>query len=160
MFPQTLRALRPISRYEDDVTAHVFTLVITLALDIQKQTYNCEVQNFLLKELKSVLIERSSPQPIFELFDTLRTYKEGRCDRVGREATLREAPDPNFHLKNKKLSLLRIIESERTGDPLSPFVDLYWQESEFPFFSSRRRQRLRPGHFRGPPCTPSVSFET
>lgn len=126
-FGGVLRALRPILRYENNVTALIFPLVITTALDIQEDKKKPELKIFLIREIAAVLKEAASPEVIFDLFDVLRDWRERRSMVKAQECVDRvRAPNGSTSAGSKrKPNLQKFVELARAIDPLSNFVDLY-----------------------------------
>lgn len=128
-FGIVLRALRPILRYEDKVTALIFPLVFTTVLDIPQEGETNLLQTFLISEISEVLRDSASPQPIFDLFDTLRSWREERCAvkanfLVDKKLGISDA-GPSSSLSLKKRSLLpTYLERAKNSEPLSKFIDL------------------------------------
>lgn len=129
-FGKTLKALRPVLRYDDNVAAYMFPFAVAAALDIQRGNGSTEVQQFLLDEIASVLREGTSPQPVFDLLDTLRRWREERCKARGKLFSLRnQTPGGSTGTAKRRIPLEVNIARERNTDTLSPLVDLDGQES-------------------------------
>lgn len=134
-FGETLRALRPVLRYEDPVTELIFPLAFTIALDLQHAKGSCELEEFLVSEVAEVLREGTSPQPVFDLFDTLRSWRDVRCEQRGRmRQNAKVSGSAGSHEANvggrKRAGQGACIEAAKDEDPLSMFVDLFGREAE------------------------------
>lgn len=133
-FGEVLKALRPVLRYEDDVAGFMFPLVIATTLDIQIADRPTDVIRFITAEMAEVLEEGSSPQPLFDLLDTLRQWRDQKCNAQAR-ATMMTNPDIINSVTNGAISSRRKMpvdayaELEKDQDPLSAFVDLDGRES-------------------------------
>lgn len=128
-FGKTLKASRPVLRYDDNVAAYMFPFAITAALDIQRGKRCVEVQEFLVSEIVQVLNECPSPQPVFDLLDILRTWREERCKLRGRTFPSRFNTAEMSSAKRRALLEVKTAK-ERVSDPLSPLVDLDGNEAD------------------------------
>lgn len=129
-FGKTLKALRPVLRYDDNVAAYMFPFAITAAMDIQRGKGSTDVQQFLVKEIASVLRECTSPQSVFDLLDTLRRWREERSKARGKLFSLRnQSPGGSAGTAKRRIPLEVNIARERDTDTLSPLVDMDGQES-------------------------------
>lgn len=132
-FGEMLSALRPVLRYEDEVTAFIFPLAVTTALDIQRGKGSIELQNHFVQEISEVLKEGTSPQPIFDMFDTLRCWREERCVGRGRNMLNSRVTLPGYSntggSSKRKTPLAVYVESVKEKDPLTPLVDLEGREA-------------------------------
>lgn len=129
-FGATLKALRPALRYDDNLSAFIFPLVVMTALDTQRRTRSIELQQYLAQEITYVLNEGTSPQPIFDLMDTLRHWREERCKSRGQLVPIRDQTAVQPDGSKKPCFIEGNIEKERRSDPLTPFVDLDGSESK------------------------------
>ncbi|CAN8074311.1 unnamed protein product [Agarophyton chilense] len=133
-FGELLRALRPILRYEDQLNNHIFPLVVTTALDLQHSLQMSEVKEFLIREIKEVLVEATSPQSVFDLLDTLRAWRDRRSEKRGAETYMSNYSRPIEASEAQILSRTRIpvekfMDIAVANDPLTGLVDLYGRGS-------------------------------
>lgn len=126
-FGEVFRALRPVLRYVDNVTAFVFPLVLVGVLDIQKENQGNDLELFIIKELSEVLTEASSPLIIFDLLDTLRDWREVRCLMHGKKLATEKFGNGSSGASaaaKRKHAIPIYTEYAKNLDPLSVFIDL------------------------------------
>ena len=86
-FGEVLHVLRPILRYEDSVTAFIFSLVFLTAVDANFESL--AVRDFLISEIAQVFREAASAEV---LFDILRDWRDERCIEKGQELDQQQFP--------------------------------------------------------------------
>lgn len=128
-FGEVFRALRPVLRYVDNVTAFVFPLVLTGAMDVQRENQENSLELFIVRELSEVLTEASSPQIIFDVLDTLRDWREIRCmiqgKKLANEKFGSSASGASASVLARRRHAIPIYtEYAKDLDPLSAFIDL------------------------------------
>eukprot|EP00178_Gracilaria_changii_P000929 TRINITY_DN1120_c0_g1_i1.p1 TRINITY_DN1120_c0_g1~~TRINITY_DN1120_c0_g1_i1.p1 ORF type:complete len:2706 (-),score=337.05 TRINITY_DN1120_c0_g1_i1:1316-9433(-) len=129
-----LKALRPIIRYEDQVNNYIFPLVVITALDLEHDLKVKKIKEFLIREIKEVLREATSPQSVFDLLDTLRTWRDRRSERHGAQ-TYRSSYSRPIGSNNgqsnsrKRIPVEKFMDMAVVNDPLTNLVDLFGRES-------------------------------
>lgn len=124
-FGEVFRALRPVLRYVDGVTAFVFPLVLTEALDIQEENKGSDLKSFIVGELSEVLTEASSPEIIFDVLDTLRNWRETRCTIQGKKLANEKFGNGGTSASaRRRYAVPLLTEHAKDLDPLSTFIDL------------------------------------
>lgn len=129
-FGRALKALRPVLRYDDNIATFIFPFAVTDALDLQGRNGGKELQEFLVKEFSLVLKQCTSPQPVFDIFDTLRIWREARCKTRGSQIYIQNqnygstASSGIAAAPKRRVSIEVFIHKERKNDTLSPLVNL------------------------------------
>ncbi|KAI0562285.1 Protein kinase-like protein [Gracilaria domingensis] len=133
-FGELLKALRPILRYEDQLNNYIFPLVVAKALDLQHSFKLKEVKEFIIREIKEVLKEATSPQPVFDLLDTLRGWRDRRAGKKGAQSytssyTRSMGTSGGQTSSRKRTPMEKFMDLSVVDDPLTSLVDLYGRES-------------------------------
>lgn len=129
-FGKALKALRPVLRYDDNIATCVFPFLVTDALDLQARNGSKELQEFLVNEISLVLKQCTSPQPVFDVFDILRKWREDRCRTRGSQIYARNQNNRSAASSEivagpkRRVAIDLYIQQERRSDTLSPLIDL------------------------------------
>lgn len=123
-FGKTLKALRPLLRYNDNIAAYVFPFIVTAALDNEKKQNRRELEEFLAQEFSMIFKEAVSSQPVFDLFDVLRRWREERSKIRGLLIPKKNAHRFEVGGAKRKALIELNIQKERERDALAPLVDM------------------------------------